>query len=227
MNKILPMMLIIYSSINLYAVEDTSVVYKRPKLVFSFDGRYSFIRSEAVNISGLKLGLDFRNKFRIGIGVYGLLKPEEYSGSVTRTIKTNKTIIPFHATLKLWYGVIYGEYVIAHKKRWELSIPIQFGIGQTQIDAEPIRKESISAINYLNKNDQNTTVFLIEPSITGYYKIFSWIGVGTGIGYRRMIGADDTMNQNFDNPIYIIKVKLFLGDFIKVVSGKKPVFRFD
>ncbi len=227
MKKLLPLMLLLYSAINLFACKDTSVVSKRPKLVFSFDGRYSFIKSEAVNISGLKLGLDFRNKFRIGIGVYGLLKPEEYSGNVTRPNGTKKIVIPFNATLNLWYGVIYGEYVIAHKKRWEISIPIQFGVGQSQIDAEPIRKENISSIKYLNKNDQNTTVFLIEPSITGYYKVFSWIGVGTGIGYRRMIGADDTMNQNFNNPIYIIKVKLFLGDFIKVVSGKKPVFRFD
>jgi len=210
-----------------YAQNDSiRIAEGKPKLVFSFDGRYSFVKYDAVNIAGLKLGVDFNNKWRVGIGFYGLLKPADYNSTARIPIGANGTIVPFHSNTKLWYGAIYGEYVIIHRKRWELSIPIQFGIGKTKIDASPNDSLGIKYREYINQGDLNKTVFIVEPSITGYYKVFNWIGVGTGVGYRQLIGADHRLNSIFNNPIFIIKAKLFLGDFIDVIAGRKPAFKY-
>src|SRR2546427_774675 len=41
-------------------------------IVFNFDARYSFITGQQVHIDGAKLGLQWRHKWRTGVGVYFL-----------------------------------------------------------------------------------------------------------------------------------------------------------
>jgi hypothetical protein len=193
---------------------------RKPSLIITLDGRFSFIRDQKVDIQGIKLGLGWR-KWRAGIGFYGLLKPQEYTSTVTRRIRGQLVTQTFSAKLSLWYGALFAEYVLVHSDRWEISLPIQIGYGRTQIRAFLPNGTEFTGNNGSNTQD----IFLIEPSLTGYYKILSWIGPGVGIGYRQTLYAEDRINKNFNNPIYILKAKLFLGDFIDVVRGKKPVWK--
>ena len=219
-------LLIIIPFFDSFSQTDSTFIIPKPKLVFSFDGRFSFVKNDAVNISGLKLGLDFNNKWRVGIGFYGLLKPASYVSNAIVKMGGKDDTVSFHSDTKLWYGALYAEYVLAHKERWEISIPVQFGIGETKIDASPIGNVSANIQSDINQGDLVKTVYLLEPSITGYYKVFNWIGVGTGLGYRQLIGADSRLNSIFNNPIFIIKAKIFLGDVTDILIGRKPAFRY-
>lgn len=200
------------------AVEKDSTARKKVKIIASFDGRYSVIRKQSVDIFGAKIGLEFNKRWRAGLGIYGLLFPEQYSGSISRATTEGSTTIPYHADLHFWYVAAYAEYVALKTKRWELSIPLQFGVGRTDIAA--YRDDTGAQLQSLrNKNSQ--TVYLVEPSVVGHYKVFSWIGIGAGLGYRQMLHADDRMNKNFDNFTYILKVKLFPADLFRVLKGEK------
>jgi hypothetical protein len=209
-------------SVPAFSQDSIGIQKRRVVLVFAFDGRYSFIRNQGVNIQGIKAGLEFRSKWRVGLGVYGLLKAEQYTGEVVRKVTGKAVTVPYNARLTFWYGSAYGEYVWLRRQRWEVSFPLNLGIGKTHITAYN-SKSGQELKNSQEKTDQ--TVFLVEPSVTGHYKILNWIGVGGGVGYRWMLFADDRMKSNFNNPIYIIKLKLFLGELIQVVKKKEPLFR--
>ena len=48
---------------------------QKPKLSFSFDSRNTFIVGQNANIFGLRAGLDFNGRVRIGLGLQGLTTP--------------------------------------------------------------------------------------------------------------------------------------------------------
>ena len=226
MKKTILIIFLLSCSLVCFAQIDSTFKIPKPKLVFGFDGRFSFVKYDAVTISGLKIGLDFDNRVRVGLGIYGLLKPAEYSSYAKLTINKIDTPVLYNSKTKLWYGAAYIEYVITHKKRWEVSTPIQFGIGKAQIDASYIGNPSNEIKKLINEGDLVKTVYLIEPSVTGYYKIFNWFGLGAGLGYRQLINGTERLNITFNNPIFIVKGKIFLGDLTEIFLGRKPAFRY-
>jgi hypothetical protein len=181
------------------------------KIVFNIDTRSSFVFAESINIGGLKLGIEWKNKIRTGIGGYFLLS------GITRRItydrgKSDEQLANY--TLRFNYIAVYAEYVLFQTKRWEISTPVQFGVGTIYYD-----------IKFDNRQRTSTTnryPFIIEPTLAGHYKIYNWIGVGAGLGYRAMFSNvnQTSIEKNFNAPIYIIKVKLFLGDLYRDFQKK-------
>ena len=182
---------------------DTEPVKKRMvKPVFNFDTRYSFIDHETVRLSGLKFGLEWKEKVRTGLGLYLLSTP------LTRQINPpNGATAPLTATLRFGYIAGFGEYIIFQNKKWELSTPNQVGFGN-------LFYEYKDATGHYQRTDQQR-ILLLEPSVTGHYKIFYWLGLGAGAGYRQVLIPENSLAHDLDAPIYYFKVKLFLGDLYK------------
>lgn len=58
---------------------------------------------------------------------------------------------------------------------------------------------------------------ICETGVSGDYKLFSWLGIGMGAGYRLMLIDNKAIDENFNSIIYVLKVKLFLSEIYKAV----------
>lgn len=182
------------------------------KLISNFDSRYSFIDKETVKINGIKLGMEWNERWRTGLGIYFLSnrfnKPEDAVASLP-----GKQI----ANLRFRYFVLYGEYIFLQNRKWEISAPMQAGMGTLYYKYKDETGQQI-------KTDRQL-IYLAEPSVAAHYKIFYWLGIGAGAGYRQVLNPDSSLAHDLDEPIYYGKVKLFLGELYKEYIKKREAKR--
>jgi hypothetical protein len=145
------------------------------------ESRNSFINNKLISVSGVRLGLAFQRKLKFGAGVSWLKTAG--NGWLKSNIKKDfYTVNAFGQTdtvskyLKLAYLCFYADFVFFKIKRWQLSVPIQLGLGSLWFQENK---------NYsFRKTDKKHFLFLYEPGITVQYKIFRWAGLGTDVAYR-------------------------------------------
>jgi hypothetical protein len=186
-------------------------IKSKPKLSVRLDNRYSFTATTPSKIIGFKIGAEFSDKFRVG-GGYNLL-----NSKLTRPVYIDSSgfiIDTVVSSLKMSYMSYFIEYVFFRNKRWEFSLPIQIGIGNTHYE-----------YHYADAKFRNNWSVIVnyEASISGQYKIIKWIGIGAGLGYQLMLKDNPAIKENFNTPIYSLKLKIFLGDIYRSVfpSRKK------
>lgn len=194
---------------------DTSFVrhsHRRP--VFQLDQRFSILNGKVVGTNGFKGGIEWRGRWRAGLGLYRL------SGGVpTRTTQPPGTPPGTRDEVRFRYGVVYGEYVFIGKPRWELSTPLQLGIGGYYT------KYSFPDGGVARTNSR--ILYLVEPSVAAHYRIFRWVGLGAGAGYRQVFASGDQPEDQISGYIFFARVKLFLGDLYKVVRGRQRLLSQD
>jgi hypothetical protein len=119
----------------------------------------------------------------------------------TDTIRSN---------LRFAYISLWVEYILLVTKRWEVGIPLSLGFGEA---------------SFAGFEEQTyTPMILMEASVEGQYKVFPWLGIGAGFGFRQPLVVTASLKENFGAPIYRFGVRLFLGYLIKKVLGKDPEF---
>ncbi len=176
----------------------------KPTFTFRFDNRNSFITNYRAWIYGVKIGLQFKDKFRAGLdfsmlhtGIY-INQNIEYNGEIYNEISSK---------LHLEYASIFAEYVFYKTSKWEFTLPIQIGGGVSYF------KYDLDNKTFTNNM---APVIMYEANITGQYKIIKGIGVGTGIGYRIMLLSNPKINQHFTSPVFSLKLILYPFDFISI-----------
>ncbi|MBT9393663.1 hypothetical protein KLP40_10860 [Hymenobacter sp. NST-14] len=191
---------------------DTTFVrngHRRP--VFQFDQRFSILNGKVVGINGVKGGLEWRGRWRAGLGVYRL------SGGVpTRAAQPVGTPPGTRDEVRFRYLAGYGEYVFIGNRRWELSTPLQIGIGSYY-----------TKYSYPDGGVYRTPseiLYLVEPSVAAHYRVFRWVGLGAGTGYRQIFASGPKPADEISGYIFFARVKLFLGDLHKVVRGRERLF---
>lgn len=194
------------------APPDSSRVHQsHRRVVFQFDQRFSLLQGELVGINGLKLGVEWRGRLRTGLGLYFL-------GSAIDTRAEAPAFVPAGSLnqVRFRYAALYGEYVLLGTPRWEVSTPVQAGLGRYHV-----RYQYPDGTVYRTPR-QN--IWLIEPTIGGHMRVFRWIGLGAGVGYRQALLTEDKLEDDISGVIFYGRVKLFLGDLYKVVRGRQPLF---
>lgn len=176
---------------------------KKPTFSFRFDNRNSFITNYRAWIYGIKLGLEYDNKIILGID-FSMLHTGIY---VEQTIEQDNDTYIVNSKLHLEYGSVFAEYIFYRTRKWDFSLPIQIGAGTSYF--------SYNIDGVKHKNNM-APIIMYEANITGRYKIFKGLGVGTGIGYRIMLLSNPKINQHFTSPIFSLKVILYPFDFIKI-----------
>jgi hypothetical protein len=176
------------------------------RITFQFDQRYSMVDSRLAGINGLKLGVEWRGRYRAGAGMYLLSRG-------VRAITNDALPAGAHTELRFRYVAAYGEYVIRGNPRWEVSVPVQVGYGRYY-------HETFGAAGERTRST-NDRVWLLEPTIGGHYRIFRWIGLGGGVGWREAFSVKPQYANQLNGPIFYGRAKLFLGDFYKVVRGRQ------
>ncbi|KAA9331118.1 hypothetical protein [Adhaeribacter soli] len=176
------------------------------RFVFNFDTRYTLLDNDRARISGLKTGLEWKNKYRAGLGYYFLSSP------LVTQLPVAADQAPVEARVKFAYVAGYGEYVFLKTERWEASVPLQIGVGKTLNQYHNQQGQVV--------NTERVPLLLFEPSVSGHYKIYNWVGVGAGAGYRHMLNQARQETSHLNAPIYYVKAKLFVGELYRQVKRK-------
>jgi hypothetical protein len=192
------------------AGDSTTVnIWSRPRFFLQFDRYNSFVSKQGADMSGIKAGLEFGKKFRFGIGLYNLKSDIIEYKKLSQKQALDAPADTVKAQLNMGYVPLCFEYIFYDKGKWQFGIPVHLGIGETYF-------------NYFDNNgrtqkikDQN--VMLTDVVISGQYKILKWVGVGAGLGFRKMLVQNPAIEHNFDSALYNLRLKIFLGEVYKSV----------
>ncbi|MET4076307.1 hypothetical protein [Hymenobacter sp. UYCo722] len=189
-----------------------NIVYlPRSRFVAQYDSRYSILNHHFTTINGLKLGVEFKNRFRIGAAVYFLS-----TGVPTRQASPPDASSAFEAQIRFRYLAAYAGYALLETRRWEISGNLQMGLGSAYV-------------LYQNQaGDQAKTprdfMGVVEPTLAAQLRVFRWAGVGTGLGWRQPVFVPGPIQRELNGPVFYLRANLFLGEFVKVLKEREPLF---
>ncbi|MDO7853814.1 hypothetical protein [Hymenobacter convexus] len=184
---------------------------KHNRFVVQYDSRYSIINHHFTTINGLKLGLEFKSRFRTGAAIYFLS-----TGVPTRQARPDKAAEDADAELRFRYLAAYAGYVLLENNRWELSANLQLGMGSAYVSYKDIGGEF----------DKTPREFMgvAEPAMAAQYRVFRWGGFGTGAGWRQPFFVPKSVQKELNGPVFYLRANLFLGELFKVVKDREPLF---
>ena len=183
----------------------------RTRFVAQYDSRYSIINHHFTTINGLKLGVEFKNRFRTGAAIYFLS-----TGVPTRQAKPENAAEDADAQLRFRYLAAYAGYVLLENRRWELSANMQLGMGSVYVLYE----------NDDGDLDKTPRDFLgvAEPTLAAQFRVFRWSGIGTGVGWRQPVFIPKAIQKELNGPVFYLRANLFLGELLKVFKDREPLF---
>ncbi len=184
---------------------------QRPQLFGKLDSRNSFISNSDAKIFGAAAGLSFGSRLHLGIGYNQLYPPSDNFDKVIYYTNANNALDSSNALLKLFYFSAYVEYIYYKTKHWQLSIPLQLGMGQTYYQYNR-PGEKIDAEKHI--------CFIYEPAVSIEYKFMKWFGLGADIGFRFMATGYGSLNRKFNSPTYAFNFIIYYTEIYKSVFKK-------
>ena len=164
------------------------------------ESRWSFIRNEVITVTGVRLGVAYHRKLRIGGGLSWLQtnRPEIFREVNELGVEQDVT-----RYLKFGYLCYYIDFVYYRTKRWQLSVPIQLGTGMSWFQKEQVY--------HTNIKDKKYFLLLYEPGITVQFKIFRWLGLGGDVAFRFVMRNQKKIGEQLNSPTLSGKI-LFWPD---------------
>lgn len=173
---------------------------KKWRFNFQLDNRFSKIHSNEVLIVGGKIGLQYKNLLRFGIGASTITKP------VTISFFDKKLNAQVENVINFWYGSVFTDWIVYKDSQWECFFTEQVGYGKPTF----IRETTSQVLK-----ESGLDLYVNEISGQVNYKILPWLGAGAGIGYRNLWNTKSALTNTFDAPIYIFKLILYPESFLK------------
>ena len=183
----------------------------RNRFVAQYDSRYSVINHHFTTINGLKLGIEFKNRFRTGAAIYFLS-----TGVPTRQAKPGNAAEDAAAEIRFRYLAAYAGYALLETHRWELSANLQLGMGSAYVLYE----------NFDGDLDKTPRSFMgvVEPALAAQLRVFRWAGVGTGLGWRQPVLVPAAIQKELNGPVFYLRGNVFLGELIKLLRDGDALF---
>ena len=189
----------------------THLMRSKPSIDARLESRYSFIENTATKVTGVRLGISFRRKLRIG-GGYSWL-----DAVVSEKIKTKDAFGEDLITdnyFKFGYICYYVDFVFHKTKRWQLSVPIQVGTGMywTQYD---------NGLRYV-KSKKRLLLFY-EPGITIQFKATKWCGLGLDICGRLALRNTNYVGEKLNSFVIAPKLLIWFDQIFYMVAPKSRI----
>lgn len=178
-----------------------SALKKNPGIDIGLETRNSFLLNDTVKFRGIKLGLRFGNKFKIGLS-YNWLKSNIYNQVAYFYSSSKDTTKGF---FKMNYFALYTKIVYHKTKRWEFSTPLQFGYGSSWLQDK-------SKLSFKNQQYKKN-MFVYEPTVSVQFKLLKWLGIAGNIGYRFVWHKDENILNHLNGPIYVLNINLMIEQF--------------
>ncbi len=160
------------------------VIKQKRSFNINLELRFSFINNQLTTVNGLRGGISFNRKLRIGGGISWL--------------NSDLFLDNEKQYLKFVYLCLYSDIVFYKTKRWQLSVPIQIGMGSSWFQKE-------TQFSFSNK-DSKYFLLLYEPGITTQFKVFKWLGFGSDVAYRFTLKNEKNIGENLNSPTYSFKI---------------------
>ncbi len=169
-------------------------IVKKWKFIFQLDNRFSSIQDQGVTLFGAKIGLQYKNYTRFGMGISFITKPVviDYFNKKTKQEETNN--------INFGYLSFFDDLILYKNQKWECFITEQICFGRPRFSKE-VNDDIVS--------DVNVRMFLNEISGQVNYKIFPWLGAGAGIGYRNLWNKSKVLKNTFNAPVYVAKIIIY------------------
>jgi hypothetical protein len=171
------------------------VVRHKSSIDARLESRYSFMDHRLISVSGVRLGIAFQRKLRIGGGISWLsTELAEEKSPFYRDIRPAGV----NRYFKFVYLCYYADFVFHKTKRWQLSVPIQAGGGLSWFQDK-------TGYSFSNR-DPKYLLLLYEPGITAQFKVFKWAGLGADVAYRFTLKNRQKISGQLNSPTYSFKI---------------------
>lgn len=180
------------------------------------ESRYSFIDNQLISVNGVRLGVAFQRKLRIGGGISWLKSNFKTNFYPVNASGKTDTVAEY---LKFVYVCYYLDFVFYKTKRWQLSVPIQLGTGASWFQT---RSDYV-----YGKKDPKHFLLLYEPGITAQFKVFKWAGLGADVAYRFTLKNNKKVGEKLNSPTYSFKILVWFDQlFYELFPKSKITKRF-
>lgn len=187
------------------------LLHSRPSIDARLESRYSFLNHNATKVSGVRLGLSFRRKLRVGIG-YSWLDANVSDKKIITDINGN--LITTQEYMKFGYLCYYADFVFHKTKRWQLSVPIQVGTG--------LYWTQYNDGNKMIKSKQRFLLFY-EPGITVQFKITRWCGLGLDVCARLALRNTKYVGEKLNSFILAPKFLIWFDQIFYMAAPKSKL----
>lgn len=192
---------------------DTFKVFlkSRPSIDARLESRYSFLNNSPTKVSGVRLGLSFRRKLRVGIGYSWLDTDVKDIKLITDAFGNLRYTNEY---LKFGYVCYYADFVFHKTKRWQLSVPIQVGTGMywTQYN------DGLKTI----KSKQRLLLFY-EPGITVQFKATRWCGLGLDVCARLALRNTKYVGEKLNSFVLAPKLLIWFDQIFYMTFPKSKI----
>ena len=179
------------------------IFHSKPSFSAKMDSWNAFIAGRSAKTTGIKAGIRFKKVLTLGLG-YNFIRTD-----LQDSVTYNGTFQP--GDLRMRYITPFVEYTFYQKGPWEVSCPLQFGIGKSYV----VPQENSSA------RFRENTILLYEPAIAVDYKVLNLLAFGAGYGYRIMLLNNKEINQQFSSPMYVIRFRVIFETITKAIHKRR------
>lgn len=167
--------------------------------------RNSFVTGVPVRTFGIKGGVNFDDRLSFGMGFHWLERGKNYNFNLESGQQEERE-------LRLSYASAFCEYSFIHRKHWQVTIPVSFGVGRSWELRNPLPElEGFKKTDALN----HSTVVLYEPGMIAEYLFLKYFGIGGGVGFRLMLKRNKLIDQQFTAPIWELRFRVRFGELWK------------
>lgn len=212
--RVIAAIIIIFISVNCKGqFLDTFKVFlrSRPSIDARLESRYSFLNNNATKVSGVRLGLSFKRKLRVGIGYSWLDANVSDKKIITDDYGKLLTTDEF---LKFGYVCYYADFVFHKTKRWQLSVPIQVGTGLYWTQYYDGEKTI--------KTKQRFLLFY-EPGITVQFKITKWCGLEMDVCARLALKNTKYVGEKLNSFVLAPKLLIWFDQIFYSIAPKSKI----
>ena len=165
--------------------------------IVDYDSRNSFIDNNRIGVNSFKLGVGLGEKITVGAGYAWLNNNTPIYNRHRFFDSESRKDTSLSRQLSLKYVCYYITYTYYKSKRWELSVPMQMGIGKVGY--------SYWYKNGIKKDDAGYC-FLYEPEVNVKFTVLRWFGVEGDVGYRFLFQKSSFIKNTFNSPLFAFGV---------------------
>jgi hypothetical protein len=180
---------------------------KKPKFFMTLASFNTFIDGQYANIGGIRMGLNYNQRVRFGIGYFYLANNDIVTAlHITDSVQDYTT----SGQLYLKFVSLSAGYYFFNKYPWQCGlIPFQIGFGRAKYGY-------ISRPERIKTYTKTETLILYQPEISFQYNVFRWIGAGMSTGYRFILYRSEKATKNLNAITFSIDVRLSLDEIYKI-----------
>ncbi len=169
------------------------------------------MNNSPTKVSGVRLGLSFRRKLRVGIGYSWLATDVSDKKLITDAFGETRYADEY---FKFSYFCYYADFVFHKTKRWQLSVPIQLGTGmywrQYNDGMQMVRS-------------QKRLLLFYEPGITVQFKVFKWLGLGIDVCGRLALRNTNYVGEKLNSFVLAPKLLIWFDQIFYSVAPKSKI----